>query len=267
MYLLLRSVSRLIFFGIFSAFSFTQISLKWYGIPFNTVIISLLSSLFYCSWIVAAVYRSMRAELQYSDKPTWWLLFIATNFLFQFGFFIGYEGMSFKISLLVAIASYFAQLVFITYILALTEPKDVVNFRTLQNAWLQKKKDLFLQNAPLWMVTLPISFLFGLLTVILVIVLGQKEITQNIIRDLSALLLFHFSSNAKRANVAMYFYFFLVYFVLPMLFSGNDNLTAAFFPSPKSSTILMVAFPLIEAVVVGWFLLKRWKEMSSKVMA
>ena len=289
-FLLFGSVSRLIFFGIFSAFSFTQISLKWYGIPFNTVIISLFSSLFYCAWIVAAVYRSMRAELQYSDKPTWWLLFIATNFLFQFGFFIGYEGMSFKISLLVAIASYFAQLVFITYILALTEPKDVVNFRTLQNAWLQKKKDLFLQNAPLWMITLPISFLFGLLTVILVIVLGQKEITQNIqekfdfeltsvsvaflisifgfiIRDLSALLLFHFSSNAKRANVAMYFYFFLVYFVLPMLFSGNDNLTAAFFPSPKSSTILMVAFPLIEAAVVLWFLLKRWKEMSSKVMA
>ena len=40
-FLLFGSVSRLIFFGIFSAFSFKQISLIWYGIPFNTVIISI----------------------------------------------------------------------------------------------------------------------------------------------------------------------------------------------------------------------------------
>jgi hypothetical protein len=29
----------------------------------------------------------------------------------------------------------------------------------------------------------------------------------------------------------------------------------------------MVAFPLLEAGIVGYFLLKRWKEMNSKVLA
>ncbi|MFN8283893.1 MAG: hypothetical protein U0U67_11805 [Chitinophagales bacterium] len=287
-FLLFSSISKVIFFGIFSAFSFTEISLKWYGIPFTSVTISLFSSVFYCAWVVAAVYRSMRAELQYSDKPTWWLLFILTNFLFQFGFFIGYDGMPLKICLLVSVCIYFTEMVFINYILALTEPKDVVNFRTLQNAWIQKKWDTFLQNAPLWVITLPISFLFGLFAVILLLFVGEKEVVDNIqskfdfnltgvsvaflisifgfiIRDLSVLLLFHFSATSKRANTAMFFYFFLVYFVLPMLFAGNDNLTAAFFPSAQASTILMVVFPLVEAGIAVWFLLKRWKELSNKV--
>lgn len=288
-FLLFSTMSNFLSFGIFGKMSMTNF-IKWYGIAFDPILVSLITSIFYCTWIIAGLYRSMRAELQYSDKPTWWILFIISNFLFLFGFFIGNYGLSIKAVLMMSFALYFVQLIFLTYFLALTEPKDIVNFRTLQNSWVQKKWNTFLQNCPLWLITLPISFFFGFVLMILFTVFGKQEIASDfkssmdfdatgmsvafliamfgfIIRDLGVLLILSFSPKAKRANTAMFFYFLVIYMILPWLIGGgNDNFTAAFFPSPKSSMILMVAFPIAEAAVVLWFLLKRWKEIKREVM-
>ena len=285
-FLFLSFLSNIFGFSIFHYTDFNPV-ISWFGIPLTLTTASIVSSLFYCVWIVAGLYRSMRAELQYSDVPTWWLWFIVTNFLFQTGFLIGYESFSVSTSLLIAVFVYFTELLFIVYFLAITESKDIVNFRTLQNAFVQKKWQIFFQNIPLWLLTLPIAFAFGLLAVFLFMIVGHADIDEQlqsldingtmiaiaflvslflfIIRDLSVLLILHFSPKAKRANTAMFFYMLLMYIILPMLLSGAQNLGAAFYPTPKASVLLMVIFPLAEAGIALFFLVKKWNALSHDI--
>ncbi len=185
-------IGSLLFFAMlsnllgFSIFNYTELdtNIQWYFLSISITSSYLMTSFFYCAWIIAGLYRSMRAELQYSDSPNWWFTFLFSNFLFQLGFLFGYESLSIKAIFLIASGFYFLQLLFLNYFLAFTEPKDIVNFKTLQNAWQQQQKGTFLKNAPLWMLTLPVSFLFGLILVILLAIIGKKEVIDDIERSI-----------------------------------------------------------------------------------
>ena len=77
---LISTASR--FFGLSYLDDGTDSPLSWYNVIKNPTDIAILNTLFYGGWILAALYRSMRAELQFSDKPIWWFAFIFSNLIF-----------------------------------------------------------------------------------------------------------------------------------------------------------------------------------------
>jgi hypothetical protein len=259
---------------------------NWYNLPFNA---SILTGLFYCIWVVAGLYRSMRTELQFSDVPTWWGTFIITNFLFQLGFFVGVSTEPDSAPFSMCVLFYCVQLVAILYLLAFSEAKSIVNFTTLISTIKTKSYSTFFENTPLWLITLPIVFLFGIIATVLsfnFVELNQAAFTSNsmafptdkitlaaangsllitvfgfMVRDLGVLLLFNFSPYAKRADVAMLIYMALVYGLLPLLVKGS-GLVGLFYPNVEDNMLISVSASVIEALVVLFLLRQRWNELS-----
>ena len=260
-------------------------NISWYGLNDNIQNLIILSSVFYTMWIVAGVYRSMRAELQFSDAPTWWILFIVSNTIFQFGLIATNPEMNFAFKLATGFGFMFVQTLFITYILALTEPKDIVNFKLLIQSFQNKDFNLLFQNISLWTLTLQMVFIAGFLAVLFCSIGIQissnidildkiKELNPNylfiyliaifgfIIRDMGMLLYLNLSRTAKRADAAMIIYLIILYGLLPLLTMGS-GIGVMFYPDFKANIIAMVAFPLIEAGVVIYLLKNRWSELHS----
>jgi hypothetical protein len=255
----------------------------WYGIVTGTMNITIISSLFYCMWIVAGVYRAMRSELQFSDAPVWWLVFMISSFFMHYGYVATVDSISFAAGVAIAMFFTFAEFSLILYFLALSEPKDIMNFRLLETSWKSGDKKTFFQNLPLWLTTLPMVFIFGLLAVIFLNMALKGTVVEEIyrklwmegqgrsfllliaifgfiIRDLGILLLLNFSNRSNRADSALLIYLLLLYVLLPFLTRGN-GIGAAFYPGITENSLVLVAFPVIEAAVVLFFLQRRWKQI------
>lgn len=271
-------------FTMVQGFSKWHGDVSWYGIKMDYWYISLITAIFYCSWIIAGLYRAMRSELQFSDTPVWWTAFIFSNFFMQMGNFVGGNTFTIGAGITVALASTFIQLVVMIYFMALSESKDVVNFRFLLKSLKLRNYKLFFQNVPLWIYSIPYMIIFGLLTIIifLSIPLNDKvadflkmiKVEQNIqmlyifiaiicfiIRDLGVLLLLNFSPKSKRADSAMIIYLLLMYSFLP-IFTRNFGISVLFYPNIVSGSLPLLIIPATEAAIIIFFLVRRWVEIE-----
>lgn len=276
--------------------SFNHSQYLWYGIINNPVDLILLASIFYGSWIVAGVYRSMRAELQFSDSPYWWLLFILTNLIFEFGIIWNIPDLNFILKLAIAFGLMFIQTLIMTYILALTESKDIVILRSILNLFSEKMYNKMFQNISLWLITLAISLIFGILAVctyLFSFILFKEPLSSTsdvgfnifselnldyqpylilyllgifgfIIRDMGIMLYLNLSKTSKRADSAMLIYLLILYILLPFL-TKNSGMGVMFYPDFKANIIAIVVFPLIESAIVIALVMKKWKEINHAI--
>lgn len=281
--ILISATSR--FFGLSYLDDGTDSILSWYGLIKNPTDIALLNTLFYGGWILAALYRNMRAELQFADRPIWWLAFIFSNLFFQLGYTIGIEKFTLLTGFSFTLGALFLETILLVYFLALTEAKDIVNFRYLTQSFFDKNYDGFLRQAPLWLITLPITFLLGLVATILFTIAPINESTKElyadfsiknsasliailiaifgfVIRDLGILLLLNFSSRPKRADAVMIIYLLLVYFLFPLL-TKDWGIIGIFYPNIQGNLFLMIAIPLVEMALVLYFLNKKWQALKA----
>jgi hypothetical protein len=267
------------FLGII--FSFKE-NLTWYGITTEAGIMPVAAALFYCAWAVAGVYRTIRAELQYSDTPLWWFMFIITNIVFQYGFFVK-EGASGTLGFAACLGLMAIELLILCYILALSESKDIVNFRALFNALKEKRYKFLLQNSSLWMLTFPVAFLLAIIAFFFYLLRNESSggfsndyystndsaimlallfsIFSFAIRDLGILLLLNFSGRSKRADAAMLVYLFILYGLFATMTKGG-SLGAFFFPDITANPFALVLFPQMEACIVIFFLVRQWQKVN-----
>lgn len=263
-----------------------DIHISWYGIISGSMNLTTISALFYCAWVVAGLYRSMRSELQFSDAPVWWVGFIVSSLALHYGYFAAIDKIGFAGGVSAAMAMTFFEFLILLYLLALSEPKDIVNLRLLGNSWQNGDKKNFFRNLPLWITTLPFVFLLGLLTVVFFNLATDGSVIEDIykefnihgasrsfpaliavygfiIRDLGILLFFNFSNNSKRADSAWIIYLLVMYLILPMLGHSTElPIGAAFYPDFKGNVIAMMLLPLLEAAVVVFFLVRRWRQIK-----
>ena len=273
-------VSRLFSASFFDSF---ETSLSWYGLVSGGIDITIVGAIFYCCWIVAGLYRAMRAELQFSDAPVWWVAFMLSSFFMHYGYFAPVEKLGFAGGVSAALFLTFSEFLFLLYFMALSEPKDIVNFRLLETSWTSGNRKTFFQNLPLWLTSLPLVFIFGILAVVFMNMafagsqvedflkslhirssgksyMGMIAIFGFVLRDLGILLLLNFSDRRKRADSALLIYLLLLYVLLPLL-TRDWGIGAAFYPNFAANNIVMVAFPVAEAAVVLFLLQRRWKEI------
>ncbi len=139
---------------------------------------------------------------------------------------------------------------------------------------------------PLWITTLPFAFGLGFIAVLFFNVEAKGSLIEEVyrefklegagrsfialfavygflLRDLGILLLLNFSNRSKRADSAWMVYLLVLYALLPMLAHESGlGIGAAFYPDFTANPAVMVVFPLAEAAVVLYFVLKRWREIK-----
>jgi hypothetical protein len=178
----------------------------------------------------------------------------------------------------------FVETILLTYLLALSENKDIVLFRKLINALKSSDFPTFYKYVPLWLITLPIAKIAGFLVLLLLLIFDENPILKTIlkdysitskielvgfylaillyvVRDLGILLLLNFSNRPQRADTSMLVYLVLIYLILPTLTSGL-GISVILYPDITQGIIPLIGFPLVEAIAVVYFLVKKWQEIS-----
>lgn len=272
-------------FSYFTLFgSSKMMQLTWYGIAIPTLDFLLFTSIIYTIWIFAGLYRSMRTELQFTDPPSWWLFFLIFHFIFQYGFFLP-EGKIVDLSAIsTTLTLLFVETILLTYLLALSENKDIVLFRKLINALKSSDFPTFYKYIPLWLITLPIAKIAGFLLLLFLLIFDENQLLKPFLkeygltnkveiagfyfaillfalRDLGILLLLNFSNRPQRADTSMLVYLVLIYLILPILTSGLE-ISVILYPDITQGIIPLIGFPMIEALAVIYFLVKKWQEIS-----
>ena len=269
---------------IFSGYSSREAAvapLSWYGMEISVPGIVLLLVTFYTTWVVAGLYRTMRAELQFTDPPNWWLLFLTTNLIFEFGFIISIPELQMGDSVLFTLLLVMVQYLGFTYITALSDNKDVIGWRKLLN---EAEPRFIFRQLPLWTVSMGFSLICLAFFIVLFLIFPLSEsatsqivkLTQGnpahliplmvsvfafVFRDIGIMLLLSFSDRRRAPGT-----FVLVLFILYGLMPGvvrEAGVNMIFFPDPNADPMLMLAFPLVEALIVFMLVRRKWNQSQA----
>jgi hypothetical protein len=252
--------------------------LNWFGAPVPAADFLLASLVFFASWAVIGAWRLMREELQVQAPPLAWVAFAASFMVFCAGFWqasahppapVGAEEAApATMRLLVAYGAGLALL----YLAAIFEAKDPVVFRRLLVRWRTGGARAALAVLPCWLATVPLLLGVGALVAaaaalsgvrpvgplgspVLVVVSSLAFAT----RDLALLLTFNFSRNPKRADVATFFYWVLLYGVVPTIVRRLDSSDTLYLFYPTGAGAGAVLGPAVQAAAMLLLLRLRWR--------
>ena len=248
-------------------------SASWYNLEINAYAALVVSSLFYAFWAVVGVYRSLREELKFKQGIKYWIIFLISNAFFFSGFYIGAlsEFAQINIPTFVFLFS-FATYAILSYVMLFNENKSFSLLRYLVYQYEQKNFRKIFENIPLWVPTVAITLVLGILTLISFAFGGFIEnvpirfdiqivsfplfianVVAFMLRDFFVILLLNFSKHNQRADAVSLLYLVCVYALLPIIFNSVD-LAYLFIPAYKGNALLSTFFAIIEASVVGYFL-------------
>ena len=206
--------------------------IHWYAVELEPMRVMLFSALFFCPWGLIAFYRAMRKELQFDTAPWVWTLFVLSLMLYGSGFVTnstridGVQSLFFGlyISFFIGIASF--------YLMALAEPKSIVDIRWLADKAEQKKWGECFGKLPAWFMSLLLTIL--LCTVVLCMKLAlHTQLTGGprwlaglaelpplafllfCLRDLGIILYVNLISTGKNRDLVAGFYLGLLYGLIP----------------------------------------------------
>ncbi len=256
--------------------------LKWFGIKMSIANFTVITLLLYTFWSIVGLYRNMRTELQFDNKPWVWLSFLVCVMLFQ-------SGMASSIGFLetkhqIIIGGYIALMIplALTYFMVFSEPKDMINFRRIMDRWKKKDYDDVLHNIPLWLVSFLVTVVVG---IALFVYMQSAPMSQSIIerlqreslplnftfipfnlllfmtRDVAILLFLNLADNKKRADMTALLYLVVLYGLLPGILAGAGlhSVVPAFWPIyPDMTLINSTILVAIQAVVAVILLGNRW---------
>ena len=249
---------------------------KWYGVAFGRLDFFIGTAAVYMGWTVFGSYRLMRLELQMKGTPAAWVSFIFFLIFYFSGFFdwsefwVGNGAYHMELVTKVLVLSFVISLA-ASYLMLFTESKDPIRFRKLFKALDAGDRWEALTNIPAWMATAPLVAVFA----VAIAVTGGTKLTDFspggafvvamsffFLRDAALLLYLNLAADNKRADIAAVVYFILLYGVVPGIFSagGMETATALFWPYATELSTLSVAAAAFEALIVLFFLYKRWQK-------
>jgi hypothetical protein len=259
--------------------AFDEVPFQWFFIEFDLANFALLSILFYATWAIVGLYRSMRTEFQYANGPGVWLVFLISLMFYSTGIFFSeyLDEVPFEINYTM-IALYMAAMIPLgfTYIMAFSEPKYIVDFRLMVDHFKSRNWKGLWTILPLWLVSLAV---FATTCLLIAVIFPSVSLDQDyfgrvieidfhlsrlypislllfVVRDIGLLLFLNLKDQAKRADLMMLVYLLLLYVLLPGIVTSADGLLllSVFWPLP-SSNILMGVLPILVQVAVVWYLL------------
>ncbi|CAK8723436.1 hypothetical protein GCAAIG_13230 [Candidatus Electronema halotolerans] len=251
-----------------------QETAHWFGMDLHPFDIMLYSSLFFCLWGIVGMYRAMRKELQFESRPTVWAIFLISMMIYCAGFIPPDATLSFADRLLICSWISFAIAVISFYIMLLTEPKHLVDFRLIRSRAQQKNWAGLMTKIPAWL----ISFLLAAMLCAVMLIFnaaGLADLNKEqdffiqfsplalllfCLRDIGIVLYVNFSSTKKNRDVTALFYIAILYMLVPSLLQiAEAKVLLPWFVPFIESNFINTILPV--AVQAGFVLTLAWRKM------
>lgn len=234
----------------------------WFRFTLSSANFSLFSLLFFLGWSLAGIHRHLRAEFGLENGPWAWIFFLTTLMAYYGGFAAGIDDLDTGGRITVGCYIAFGIGLGFTYVMAFTEPKNPVDYRSLLAAVRKRRPEEIGKRLPLWSLSLAMTLLLYLLIFTLsfatgglprlddafaVTALYLLTILGFACRDICLLLWVNLRSGSPRADAATLLYLVILYGLIPALLwtAGADDLLPVFLPlfdrSPALGTIPVLA--------------------------
>ncbi|NIY17768.1 MAG: hypothetical protein GWM98_24320 [Nitrospinaceae bacterium] len=254
-------------------------NMHWYHWEFDPMWFWLSSLYFLLGWIITGIYMQMRKELQVSNSPWIWLVFLLTVVGYAMGFLQEDQA-----SILTGLHLWTKRLMLglgiligINYGFMTWVRSDGMDMRRLLYLWNLRRIRDTLSEMPRWVFTTLLAWMSAIGVMIAHLVLGGGFLSSEgdplnlyglilagmcfMTRDLAMILYFYFSSKPQRAVGTAILYWTVLYWLIPLLLGvvWMDDLNPFFLPDPKVHIAYAILPPLVEALVMCRFTLRRWR--------
>ncbi|OOZ38298.1 hypothetical protein BOW53_16025 [Solemya pervernicosa gill symbiont] len=252
----------------------SQSQVDWFGYHYPIIDFVLLSLMAWAGWALIGIYRVMRVELQFTNTPWVWLLFVTFLLVFLSGFVPG-GGRDPQLIALSRLLVSFAVASLLLYFLLFSESKDVVALRRLFINLRSGSMKTAAENLPLWLLTLMV--VAGLATALLFelpfrsVFMDRNVISQwfplaallFMVRDAALLLALNMSLRTRWADGAALVYLLVLYGLLPAVINlaGWSGGRSLFYPLPGGDVSSLIA-PAVEMVAMLVFVRMRMARLS-----
>ena len=234
---------------------------KWYGINSTVRFFMLISLIWSLFWCIMGNYRLMAEELRIRTMPWAWLAFSVFLMVYLGGFLPDeHFGESFLVLA-------FGICLFLSYLAALSEVQEPMRVKRLltyieQENWQRSGEEL-----PLWCLSFALAFVFAVPLSFLDLHdvddfhVYPLAILLMTLRDIGIFLYYSYSKNPQRAFVLTLLALIVFYGFLPAIFSAADfdGVVSFFYPLISKNGFLAILYSSVQAVIVAWLVLQRWK--------
>lgn len=253
-------------------------TMTWFDAALPVPEFLLVSVAFFAAWAVAGAWRLMREELQMQSPPLLWLAFVVFFMIYCAGFwgersrapspFLDEGNGLVAVRLVIAYLSGCVLL----YFAAIFETKDPVAFRRISTRWRAGGAAAAFDVLPCWLAMAPLLVLVGAAAAVFSTASGPAtpgslghpavfvlSCSGFVVRDIALLLTFNLGRNPKRADVAAFFYWVLLYAVVPTILRQLDIRDTLFLFYPTGDGVAAIFAPALEAAAVLMLLRIRWR--------
>lgn len=245
---------------------------SWYGLAINSVLFNTLSLIAFMLWAMLAYYRNMQEELQYQNRPFYWLAFNVFLLFFYGGLvFNGYLEKGLQVFNAYFSVS-FAVLLVATLLALFLEPINVISYNTLLQKIKAKNWIKAFDVSPLWIISLVFSLVvcfllcaslfssygFGASGKIELFFLLPLVALLFLVKSLLVNLYLHLA-HVKRANFIWFLYLALWYGLLPAFLGFGGGALFIFYPT---SVLVSGVAVLIYIGVLSFFIQRTIKKAN-----
>jgi hypothetical protein len=255
-----------------SVLSSGDTGIDWWGNGRGRVDFLLGSTVLFAAWAVFGAHRLMCQELRVRTAPWAWVAFLLFVCGYLAGFGIRPQDSFGQQRNIVLIAGLIVSLAMV-YPLLFTEASGAMAVRRLVLRAAARDWRRFLEEAPLWPVTLCLALAFCILAVLFVrphegepgifraAVLAPIPLLLLAIRDAAILMFFALARQPRRAEAAAIFYLALLYWLVPMLLrsAGAKGLADVVLPPFWERPGFAAMIAAMQAAVAVAAALWRWR--------
>ena len=210
--------------------------ISWFGLAASPQIFTIGTVIFFSFWIIVALQRRMRAELQFVNTPVAWTLFCLTCAIYTAGI-VSADLSEQGAAVVVASRSFacFLLLGLFLYISAGMESQRLANYRRFLTHFRERDRRAMWETMPVWMPVLVMTIIAFTVMNLLSANLPQSSPRHShlgftlaiflfIVRDALALHIIRLGDRLKHSNFILLFYYGMMYVLLPLLFTSTlDN--------------------------------------------
>lgn len=242
-------------------------TIYWWSMAVPSNQFYLASLLVFAAWLITANLRLMRTELQYRNLPTVFIAFLAFAIVYAAGFEPWREmGLSTASAFGARMAQAALPLGIVTYVMALSEPKDVVAYRWLGQQLGSGQLAALSSRMPGWILAYVALAVCGLTASLFLAdgipgIGGESSVLLTasslgfVLRDCAIILAFGFSRAGRRGEYAALAVLGLLYFIMPRLAGGS--LDVLFYPGAFEPNWISPVVAWLQAGTALWFAFSR----------
>lgn len=264
-------VGIIIAFSVLGAITLDEHDLfLWYDEQYLKLDFVLTSVLVFCFWIILGVYRLLRQEFQYRNSSFVWLGFVCFLAFYLAGMVSDHLYSNEELLTARLFTAFLVTLVLV-YFQIFMQSKDPIIIRQLLMLFKAGNWKGLALNLPAWLTTIMVSTLFGGILLFrdyptIDLVFKGMNVQQHILtalffvyRDIAIVIYFNIAASRKRSDTTAFIYLVILYFLIPSISSNIGLQNIAYFFNPFSPSFISMAGGLIQFIVVGVLVVRRWR--------